>query len=435
MGILRRQTKNDNNAVVLQSGECAAIANASLVGVAEAWQELNDGVLFGSLFGIEGLIKNKLISLYPRDDFQKTTAINYAPSAALGSSVHKLKDESGAPKEEALFRIFGVLAARKIGYLFLIGGEDSRENAHTISQHAKNLESDLAVLHIPKSIENDLTFNHHSPGYLSAAQFIINSVARLDLANRAMPGVMINVVMGKSAGWLAAAARVSRECVASVAAANGYLLDKTLAEQSAGPHLIYLPEINFSTERFVADVSRVMEKFGRAHVVVAEGIVEHNAIKDYVVKIHGANFVKELCGNGILGALLCHIVKKQTHIQQICSNTFGCLQRVSEQSASDRVEAYKAGHYAVRVARDGLSHAMITLGSADKIQYSSKIGHADLSLAYEKSKPRIKTFPCKLIINGNNIADEFLGYIGAGEDDTRTIENPIFRVFDFNQVT
>lgn len=435
------------NAVIVTSGSTAVI-NACIVGIANAWQDLNDGKLFGAIHGINGLLLNKLVVLYPRWDFQKISDISCSPSSALGSSRHSLRDESGELKIAEMGNIFRVLERRKIGYVFIIGGVQARENAYLISKYAKKNGLDISVIHIPNTVNNDLALGHHSPGFMSAAQFIVNAVTGIDLCNRAMlPGVAIDIISDR-VGWLSACASLARKQATSITPAIEEYFEITAAEENTGPHLIYMPKTEFFPGKFLTEISDAMKKHNRAHVVVAEGISEQEGFRDYVEKLDGANFLKELCGtdnldrlkpcgSGILGVILCHLVKKELKIKRVCANTFDDLQRsFPEPSKADFLEANRSGSYAARCLREGNSNTTVTIGG-EKLSYSSHINHVDLSLAFDEDsdEQKIKTFPKKFITHGNMIDDEFIRYLGVGEDDLPpTIAVKVFRVIDFDQV-
>lgn len=447
----KRKGNAAGSAVVLQSGGPTAVINASLIGIAEAWQEMNDGKLFGALYGVKGLIDGNLVLLYPRNDFQKLRSVNYSPSAALGSSRHSLRDKSGKSKENELLEIFSVLKRQNIKFVFLIGGEDSRENAHTISLFARSQQIDISVAHIPKTIDNDLTLTHHSPGFGSASQFLINAVAGLELENRAMKGILIDVAMGRNSGWLAASASVAKLCFASVPEdfERQHYLAVNHCEESFGPHLVYLPEVNFQKEKFLADIFDVEKKYGRAHVVVSEGIAEHKEVKNYSRKLFGEEFLTAMCGsddfghpqiNGdMLGLVLCHLARtglKNSH--RVRSETFGHLQRSFPMfSEADSQQAFDCGEYAVRQARTGREKFIaVVLGKEHSLCNSSKVSHANLDDAFKDGRPKIKTFPQELIENGNQISTTFRDYIGIGDRGSAALVTiPNFRVIDFEKMS
>lgn len=440
------------NAVVLQSGGPTAVINCSLFGIINAWRQTSDKILYGVWNGIRGLLerddktkKPKVTQLYPHEDLNKIVDIRNSPSAALGSSRYSLRNKDGEIRLGEVSKIFEALKELEVGYVFLIGGEDSRENTRCIAQYAGHFDANIRVIHVPKTIDNDLTFTHHSPGYLSAAQFAINAVAGLDLDNRAMGGVMIDVVMGRTTGWIAAATSVCRKLFSSSVGIH-YLgkREPTHAESSAGPHLIYIPESDFNIEDFLRDVSQTMDKFGRAHVVVSEGVAEKTAIKLYLEGIPGHSFLEELCGvddfghaqlsgNGILGSVLSHAIKNKLGIKRVRANTFDYLQRsFPAASEIDQQEAIKVGEFAVKIAREGKTNAMVTVGDHDKIHYSGRIKWIDLMEVFKEGVPKIRTVPKELIQGTNWIAEEMEFYLAMREfsEEMTTISVPNLRILD-----
>ena len=391
------------NAVVLQSGGPTAVINKSLYGVYSAWQ-ITKTKIYGALFGISGILKNRIIDLNTLNRALMQGA-SECPSAALGSARFNLQG-----KNEILAKIFEVFDQLNVGCCFLIGGDDSRENANTIFEYAKQAGYDLTVIHIPKTIDNDLTYTHHSPGFASAAKFIANAVIGTDLDNRSLPGVLIDVVMGRNAGWLAASSILAKR------------------NKEMGPHFIYLPESDFSVLKFVNDVSDSVFTCGRAHIVVAEGVSEKPCIAEYVNQIGGTDFLSRLCGtddfgntqlsgNGFFGAILCHLLKTNINKSiRVRANTFDYLQRSFPIfSRTDQQQAYMVGKKAVQYALDGRSNIMVTIGS-EEFRYNDPIGFISLGKVFKDGKGKIKTVPKNIIIEGNQISDDFRTYMGPLTD-------------------
>lgn len=393
------------NAMVLQSGGPTAVINKSLYGVYSSWQKQRPSAkIYGSLFGVSGILENKIIDLTSLDPVT-IEKISNSPSAALGSARYNLRAKTG-PKDLALYKIFAVFSRLNIGFCFLIGGDDSRKNADTIYKHARKIGYELVVIFIPKTIDNDLTFTHHCPGFASAAKFIAMAVTGIDLDNRAIPGLMINIVMGRNVGWLAASSVVAKK------------------NEKMGPHLIYLPESNFSIPNFISDIENAMSRFGRANLVVAEGISEKPCIVQYLNEIHGTEFLSQLCGvddfghvqlsgNGIFGAILCHIVKTKTRIKRIRVNTFDYLQRSFPLfSKIDQRQAFEVGAKAVDSALKGeVNNAMVAIGT-DDFRYNDEIRLVPLEEVFKNVKHEIKTVPGEVIADGNQISSDFLIYMG-----------------------
>ena len=156
--------------------------------------------------------------------------------------------------------IFRVLKAHDIRYFFYIGGNDSSDTVRIVNQQAKMSNYELRAIHIPKTIDNDLMINDHTPGYGSAAKYITNAFIGANLDNRALPGIYIGVVMGRHAGFLAAASALAKKY------------------EDDGPHLIYLPERVFKMDQFLIDVKNVYDKYGRCVIAVSEGIQDEKGV-------------------------------------------------------------------------------------------------------------------------------------------------------------
>ena len=215
------------------------------------------------------------------------------------------------PTPEDCQAIFKVLRKLDVRYFFYIGGNDSAETVHIINEEAVKAEYGISCFHIPKTIDNDLRENDHTPGYGSAARFVACAVKGDDLDNRALGGVKIDVIMGRHAGFLTAASALAR------------------TEKDDGPHLIYLPERAFSMDRFVKDVKAMMKRHGRCVVAVSEGITDRAGtpiIAAYTQEVDSHGNV-QLSGTGALGDLLAKVLKEQAGIKRVRADTFGYLQR------------------------------------------------------------------------------------------------------------
>ena len=257
------KVKLTGNMLIAQSGGPTVVINQSLVGaVLEAKRHPEIKRIYGARHGIEGILNEEFLDL-GRESAQTLDTVARTPSAALGSVRKK-------PTPEDCTKIFGILQKHKVRYFFYIGGNDSAETAFIINEEAKKVDYDLRCFHIPKTIDNDLRENDHTPGYGSGARFVACAFMGDNLDNRALPGVKINIVMGRHAGFLTAASALAR------------------IYPDDGPHLIYVPERAFDLERFAADVKSVYEKYGRCVVAASEGIVDKNH------KSIAAAFIREL---------------------------------------------------------------------------------------------------------------------------------------------
>jgi 6-phosphofructokinase 1 len=317
------------NMLIGQSGGPTVVINQSLVGaIEEARQHPEIRGIYGALHGMKGILGEDFIDLR-RESPATLEAVAGTPASALGSARKKPTDAECAD-------VFDILRRYDVRYLIYIGGNDSAETTQIVNQHAQTMGYDLRCYHIPKTIDNDLRENDHTPGYGSAARFVACASLGDNLDSRALPGVKINVIMGRQAGFLTAAAALAR------------------IYPDDGPHLIYVPERPFAMDRFVADVERVHAELGRCVVAVSEGIADRDGTAiaakfSQEVDSHGN---VQLSGSGALGDLLANAVKTRTQITRVRADTFGYLQRSfpGVVSAVDAREARAVGRLAVRWA-------------------------------------------------------------------------------------
>jgi 6-phosphofructokinase 1 len=324
--------------LVAQGGGPTAVINQSLAGVVlEARRFRGIEHVYGARHGVRGIVDENFVDLT-----QETSAnlerVAATPASALGSTRDK-------PDIKYCQEIFKVLQAHEIGHFFYIGGNDSSDTVRIVSDEARKANYALRCVHIPKTIDNDLVGNDHTPGFPSAARFVAQAFAGANLDNAALPGVYVGVVMGRHAGFLTAASALGR----------------TVAED--GPHLIYLPERTFVLEQFLADVKAAQERFGRCVVAVSEGI--HDASGTPIASLlakeveRDAHGNVQLSGTGALADLLCDEIKNQLKIKRVRGDTFGYLQRSFIGCVSDvdqreaREVGEKAVQYALRGERDG----------------------------------------------------------------------------------
>ncbi|MHC4994914.1 MAG: diphosphate--fructose-6-phosphate 1-phosphotransferase [Planctomycetota bacterium] len=239
------------NAVIGQSGGPTAVINQSLIGAVEILKDAPQiDKILGAHHAVRGVLENDFIELQdiPQDRLDR---IAETPSAALGSSRDK-------PDEAYCEKILKSFEENNVRYFFYAGGNDSSDTCRIVNEMAKQAGYQLKAFHIPKTIDNDLMCNDHTPGYGSAARFVACAFIGDNLDNRALPGIKINVVMGRHAGFLTAASALARK------------------NPDDGPHLIYVPEADFNMDNFIADVDRVYSKQGRCVIAVSEGIHDEN---------------------------------------------------------------------------------------------------------------------------------------------------------------
>jgi 6-phosphofructokinase 1 len=317
------------NAVVGQSGGPTAVINASLAGVIEevCKHPIIDN-LYGSMHAVEGIVKEDFVDL-KNLSISVLEGMASCSSAALGSSRDK-------PDKEYCAKIFEVFKKRNIRYFFYIGGNDSANTAHIVNVMAAEAGYDMRAFHIPKTIDNDLLVTDHCPGFGSAAKFVASAVMGDDLDNRALPGIKIDVIMGRHAGFLVGATALGKQ------------------RDDDGPHLIYFPEKGVSMDKLVTDVEAVYKKLGRCVIAVSEGITDENG-EAWAKKVTKSDETDDhgniqLSGTGALADYLAVQIKKVVKIKRVRADTFGYLQRsfVGCQSQVDVDEARQCGREAVK---------------------------------------------------------------------------------------
>jgi 6-phosphofructokinase len=324
--------------LIAQGGGPTAVINQSLVGVALAARGIRDvELVYGARNGVRGIVNEDFLDLAQETSHNLELVAN-TPSSALGSTRDK-------PDLKYCQEIIQVLQAHQINHFFYIGGNDSSDTLRILSLEAEKLAFPLRCIHIPKTIDNDLVGNDHTPGFPSAARFVAQAFAGANLDNAALPGVYVGVVMGRHAGFLTAASALARKF------------------SDDGPHLIYLPERSFVLEKFLADVKQVYQRLGRCVIAVSEGIHDESGtpiaslLSETVERDAHGNV--QLSGNGALADLLCEEIKSKLSIKRVRGDTFGYLQRSFAGCVSDvdqreaREVGEKALQFAVQKARNG----------------------------------------------------------------------------------
>lgn len=349
----------EGNCLVAQSGGPTSVINASLAGVvAEALNHECIEEVYGGMNGVLGILNEQLVDLASETQ-QTIRALRHTPGAALGTCRFKLK------RQQDFDRILQVFEAHNIRYFFYIGGNDSQDTADKISKLAQERGYALRVIGIPKTIDNDLVTTDHTPGYGSVIKYVATTVKEITCDNAGMGQhdlVQIIEVMGRSAGWIAA----------------GASLAKRRDEPNAAPHLIYLPEVAFSPEKFIADVQNVLQKEKYCVVVVGEGLVDGDG--NYVATKSSGSDAFGHTQLGGAGDYLRSLVEESLQIKAR-SVTLGMAQRAAAHCSSqtDNNEAYLAGQAAVSAAIAGETDKMVTLLRGDGENYKCETGLADLS--------------------------------------------------------
>jgi 6-phosphofructokinase 1 len=378
--------KLEGKVVVAQGGGPTAVINQSLVGVVVEARKFNQVTrVYGAVNGVQGIVNEEFMDLTQETTHNLEQVANTTSSAMLST-----RDK---PDEEYCGRIFKVLKAHDVRYFFYIGGNDSSDTAHIVNQNAERAGYDLRCVHIPKTIDNDLVINDHTPGFPSAARFVALAFMGANLDNRALPGVYIAVVMGRHAGFLTAASSLGR------------------AYPDDGPHLIYVPERPFSVERFLGDVDAVVSKHRRCVVAVSEGIVDDQGtpimtkLTENVERDAHGNV--QLSGTGALGDLLADTVRNKLTIKRVRADTFGYLQRcfMGVVSDVDQHEAREVGEKAVQFALWHDVDGSVTIHRTGN--YSVDYQLTPLTEIAGKTKHMPDTF---INSQGNDVTEAFYAY-------------------------
>jgi 6-phosphofructokinase 1 len=381
------------NAVIGQSGGPTSVINQSLVGVIEQVRQSKQiKQLLGARHGVRGVINEQFIDLshVPQDLLNR---IANTPAAALGSTRDK-------PDHAYCEKIFASFRKHDIRYFFYIGGNDSADTARIVNDLAKKENYELRTFHIPKTIDNDLRVHDHTPGYGSAAKFVAAAVMGDDCDNRSLPGIKVDVIMGRNAGFLTAASVLARQ------------------RDGDGPHLIYVPETPLSEEKFLADVDAMYRKHGRCLIAVSEGIAmpdgktwaEH--MSSGLEKDAHGNI--QLSGTGALGDFLASLITKKLQPAggkklRVRADTFGYLQRSFPGfvSPTDAAEARLVGQKAVEYAANpDNAEGSVAMRRLPGNQYKIETFLTPLATVARETKHLDPQY----IENGNNITQAFIDY-------------------------
>src|SRR5262245_3399767 len=374
------------NALIGQSGGPTCVINQSLVGIVEAAKASKAiDKVYGALHGIRGVLEGKLVDL-GKESQATLEAVARTPCAALRSVRKK-------PTREECEQALAAFQKHDVRYFFYIGGNDSAETAHVLNEIAVAQGYDVRLFHVPKTIDNDLRVNDHCPGYGSAARFVAQAVMGDNLDNRSLPGIKIDVVMGRHAGWLTAASVLAR------------------VHPDDGPHLVYVPEKVFTLAKFIADVDRVYKQHGRCLIALSEGV--HGADGKTLVesKEKDSHGNVQLSGSGALGDLLAEEIKQRLGSKlRVRADTFGYLQRSFPGVISpvDAKEARAVGRTAVKLAT-GTKHAhgSVAIVRAKEGQYRVTFEHTELRNVAKETRP----MEAGLLKGENDVDPSFLDYV------------------------
>ncbi|MDR1689690.1 MAG: 6-phosphofructokinase [Clostridiales bacterium] len=371
-----------------QSGGPTSVINASFYGTIKKAYEIGSGKVYGMINGIEGFLKGKEMDM---QDFYKSgeyELLKNTPASYLGTCRFKLPNDINDPVFEEIFKRFEKL---DIGYVFYNGGNDSMDTTDKLSRYAAKIGSDIKVIGIPKTIDNDLILTDHTPGFGSAAKFVASTIREVVLDTRVYDKSAVTVVeiMGRHAGWLAASAVLARK----------YSEDN--------PSLIYVPEVVFSYEKFESDIAKKLEKSKAVVVALSEGVAFADGrliCEDETTQVDSFGH-KSLSGSG---QILCDFINKRFNIKprQI---EFSLIQRAAAKNASltDVNEAILAGECAVEAAVKGETAKMVAFKRVSDSPYKMEctlVPAADVC-NYEKN------IPLEWIdATNSDIKDEYIKY-------------------------
>ena len=385
-------TRLKGNALVAQSGGPTAVINSSLCGVIEGCLKSADiELVYGAHNGILGVLTEDLFDI-TRESPEVIKGLRRTPAAAAGSCRYKLKDLD--ENREDYDRILEVFKAHGIRYFFYTGGNDSMDTADKVTRLAGEIDYELRVIGVPKTIDNDLAETDHTPGYGSEVKYLATMTMESGRDTEALSTFDTCTVieaMGRNAGWIAAGAGVAHR------------------EERDAPHLVYVPEIPFSFDRFVADVTETHKRLGMVVVLASEGLRDESG--EYITTQKG-ELARDSFGHVQLGGVaetLKNVIEKEVGLK--CRyNKPGTAQRNAMHFASltDSNEAYMVGADAVRQALRGKSGFMVTIMRESEDPYIAGTGLATLRDVANGEKFLPRDFMNEA---GNHITDKCRGYV------------------------
>lgn len=381
----------NHNLLVGQSGGPTAVINGSLYGVVSeglANPEIDN--VIGMVNGIEGFLADHTIDMAPLKENGELERIRTTPGSYLGSCRYKLPENLSDPVYPELFQKF---TEKEISYFFYIGGNDSMDTVSKLSRYAATVGSDIRIIGVPKTIDNDLVLTDHTPGYGSAAKYVASTVREIAIDASVYdnkPSVTIVEIMGRHAGWLTAASVLARKF------------------KGDNPVLIYLPEVAFSPDTFIEKVKEKLTKTSNLVVCISEGINDGNGT--FVCEL-ASDVGTDTFGHKMLtgsGKYLENLVKEKLGIK-VRSVELNVCQRCSSSclSATDLDEAVASGRFAVSAALDGETGKMINFIRKSDDPYILEFGTADVNEICNKEKAVPEEWITK---DGSDIGDEFIAY-------------------------
>ena len=380
------------NAVVGQSGGPTAVINASLYGtVYEALNREDEiGTVYGMINGIEGFLNDQVMDMAPLEESKELELIRTTPGSYLGSCRYKLPEDLNDPVYPQLFARF---EAYNIGYFFYIGGNDSMDTVSKLSRYAEKISSNIRVIGIPKTIDNDLVETDHTPGFGSAAKYVASTVREIAIDASVYDNkksVTIVEIMGRHAGWLTAASALARKF------------------EHDNPVLIYLPETDFDQDAFIEKVRASLETTPNLVVCISEGIHDNTGtfICEYSNDVGTDTFGhKMLTGSG---KYLENLVKERLGVK-VRSVELNVCQRCSSSmlSKTDQKEAIASGAYGVKAALNGASGKMVAFERLDGDDYQIDYVLKDVNVICNQEKCVPVTW---ITADGSDVTEDFIRY-------------------------
>ena len=380
------------NAVVGQSGGPTAVINASLYGtVYEALNREDEiGTVYGMINGIEGFLNDQVMDMAPLEESKELELIRTTPGSYLGSCRYKLPEDLNDPVYPQLFARF---EAYNIGYFFYIGGNDSMDTVSKLSRYAEKISSDIRVIGIPKTIDNDLVETDHTPGFGSAAKYVASTVREIAIDASVYDNkksITIVEIMGRHAGWLTAASALARKF------------------EHDNPVLIYLPETDFDQDAFIEKVRTSLETTPNLVVCISEGIHDNTStfICEYSNDVGTDTFGhKMLTGSG---KYLENLVKERLGVK-VRSVELNVCQRCSSSmlSKTDQKEAIASGAYGVKAALNGASGKMVAFERLDGDDYQIDYVLKDVNVICNQEKCVPVTW---ITADGSDVTEDFIRY-------------------------
>ena len=363
------------NILYAQSGGVTPVINATACGVIETARANSDriGKVYAGKDGIIGILREELIDT-SKERKANITALRHTPGGAFGSCRYKLKSLEESKKEYQ--RLVAVFEAHDIGYFFYNGGGDSADTAYKVSQISKKMGFPVQCIGVPKTIDNDLPVTDNSPGFGSVAKYVAVSImeASLDVESMASSStkVFILEVMGRHAGWIAAAGGLAAR------------------EEGDPPHVILFPEVPFRQREFVKKVKHAVENYGYCSVVVSEGVRNSRG------RFLADTGLRDAFGHAQLGGVapvVAEIVRSKLGYKYHWAVS-DYLQRSARHVASktDVDQAYAVGEAAVKFALEGKSGVMPVIKRVSNNPYRWKISEASLGRVANREKKMPKSY-------------------------------------------